>query len=143
MRFRTALAAAAMLAAAVQPALAGSRILSMLSAENNEAQAMSFVIANQLQATGHQVEMLLCGPAGDIVTTTPPASATVPITPQGASVRALAERLLAQGGKIDVCAIYLPNRKQKPDVLIAGVGVAQPKDIAATIADPAVKVIGR
>jgi intracellular sulfur oxidation DsrE/DsrF family protein len=65
------------------------------------------------------------------------------VTPAGASVRALVEKLMAQGGKVEVCAIYLPNRKLKPDALMTGVTVANPKAMAAMAADPAVRVIGQ
>lgn len=127
----------------LQSALAGSRILALLASGDREAQAMTLVLANQLQAAGHSVEILLCGPAGDIATKTPSVEATTVVTPQGASVRTLAEKLMAQGGKLNVCAIYLPNRKLTPDALMTGVGIAKPSEVAATIADPLVKVIGQ
>lgn len=141
MRHRT-LIAGLMLLATVESAFAAPRVLSILTAQDSETQAMSLILANQMQATGAQVEMLLCGSAGDVVTKTPPAAATAPVTPQGFSVRVLAERFMAQGGKIAVCAIYLPNRKATPDTLMTGVQVAQPKDVASTMLDPAVKVVG-
>jgi predicted peroxiredoxin len=142
MKISTLFAALAVLAGA-QPALAGTRVLTLLTSQNSEAQAMSLILANQLLAGGNQVDVLLCGPAGDIVSTTPPEAALAPITPQGATVRKLTEMLLAKGGTISVCAIYLPNRKKTPDALMPGIAVASPKDIAALIADPAVKVMGQ
>jgi predicted peroxiredoxin len=126
-----------------EPALAGTRVLALLTSDNNEAQAFTFILANQMQASGHQVDVLLCGPAGDIAILTPPESALAPVTPQGASVRKLTETLMAQGGKVSVCAIYLPNRKKTPETLMPGVAVANPKAMAAAIADPAVKVFGQ
>jgi predicted peroxiredoxin len=125
------------------PAFAGQSILSLLSAESAESQAFSFVLANQMQGSGNAVEVLLCGQAGDIVLKTAPAAQMAPITPQGASVKALAERFLKQGGKISVCAIYLPNRKLTPDALIEGVAMANPKEMADKIANPAIRVIGQ
>ena len=125
------------------PALAGQSILSLLSAESAESQAFSLILANQMQGGGNAVEVLLCGQAGDIVLKTAPAAQMAPVTPQGASVKALAERFLKQGGKISVCAIYLPNRKLTPDALIEGVAVANPKDMAAKVTNPAIRVIGR
>jgi predicted peroxiredoxin len=71
------------------------------------------------------------------------AGVTTSVTPQGASVKVLAERFLKQGGKISVCAIYLPNRKLSPDALIDGVSVANPKQMADKSVDPAVRVIGQ
>ncbi len=140
-RFKSCLVALALLGAT--PAFAGQSILSLLSAESAESQAFSLVLANQMQASGNPVELLLCGAAGDMALKAPPAAQTAPITPQGASVKALAERFLKQGGKISVCAIYLPNRKLTPDALIEGVAVANPKDMADKVTNPAIRVIGQ
>jgi hypothetical protein len=84
---------------------------------------------------------VLCGPAGDIALKAAPAAATRPVTPTGISVRALLEKLVSQGGKVELCAIYLPNRQLKPDAVIDAVSVGKPADVAARMADPAVKVV--
>lgn len=125
------------------PAFAGQKMLMLLSAPAAEAQAFNLVLANQLQASGHGVHMLLCGEAGDIVLKAVPAAATKPVTPQGMTVRSLLEGLMTKGATVQVCAIYLPNRKLQADALMEGVSVARPQDIATMIADPAVKVIGQ
>ncbi len=137
-----AIASLASLALSTAALADGQKILSIVTAENNESQAMALVLANQAQAAGNSVHMLLCGPAGDIALKTPPKSATEVVTPKGMSVRKLMGGLLQKGGKIEVCAIYLPNRKLAPDALMPGVGVAQPKPIAAMLADDDVKVVG-
>lgn len=125
------------------PSFAGQPILSLLSAPSPESQAFSLSLANQLQAAGNPVELLLCGEAGDIALKTPPAALTAPITPQGGSIQMLTERFLKQGGKISLCAIYLPKRKLNPDVLLEGVVVANPKEMAEKIINPAIRVIGQ
>lgn len=118
------------------------KMLSIVTAENAEAQAMAFVLANQVQARGTTVHVLLCGPAGDVALAKAPESATQVITPKGMTIRKLMGGLLKKGGAIDVCAIYLPNRKLQADALMEGVGVAKPQDIAAMMADPTVKIAG-
>lgn len=125
------------------PAFAGQSILSLLSAEPAESQAFSLILANQMQGSGNAVEVLLCGAAGDMALKAAPAAQVAPVTPQGASVKALAERFIKQGGKISVCAIYLPNRKLTPEALIEGVAVANPKDMAAKMVNPEIRVIGQ
>ncbi|KPH81580.1 hypothetical protein AE618_07480 [Bosea vaviloviae] len=125
------------------PAVAGQTMLMLLSAPAAEAQAFNLVLANQLQASGHGVHMLLCGEAGDIVLKAVPAAATKPVTPQGMTVRSLLEGLMTKGATVQVCAIYLPNRKLQADALMEGVSVARPQDVATMIADPSVKVIGQ
>lgn len=138
-----ALAAAAAIMVATSAQAGGQKILSIVTSENNEAQAMALVLANQAQAAGNPVQVLLCGPAGDIALADPPEAATAVVTPKGMSVRTLLGGLIKKGGKVDVCAIYLPNRKLAKDALMADVGVAKPPAIAAMMADPAVKVIGQ
>jgi predicted peroxiredoxin len=136
----TAMLATALMAS---PAVAGQKMLMLLSASAAEAQAFNLVLANQIQASGHGVHMLLCGEAGDMALKAIPEAATKVVTPQGLTVRTLLEGLLKKGGTVQVCAIYLPNRKLQADALMEGVSAARPQDIAAMIVDPAVKVIGQ
>lgn len=120
----------------------GQKILSMVTATDTEAQAMALVLANEAQAAGNDVQVLFCGAAGDVTLKTPPDAAKKVVTPTGMTVRTLLGGLLKKGGRADVCAIYLPNRKLQQTDLMEGVGVAKPKDIAGLMADPNVRVIG-
>ena len=120
----------------------GQKILSIVTSENTEAQAMALVLANQAQAAGNSVHVLFCGPAGDVALKEAPEAANKVVTPKGMTVRTLIGGLLNKGGKADVCAIYLPNRKLEAGALMDGVGVAMPGPMAAMMADPAVKVVG-
>lgn len=95
-----------------------------------------------MQTDGKLVEVLLCGAAGDLALKNAPLPQTEAITPQGVSVKDLAQKLLKQGGKISVCAIYLPKRKLTDDALIEGVTVAKPKEMAAKVSDPNIRVFG-
>ncbi len=136
------LAALSVSALTALPAMAaGQKLLALLSSGDAEAQAFSLILANEARGAGHAVDLVLCGPAGDIALKSAPAAATRPVTPTGMSVRALLEKLVSQGGKVELCAIYLPNRQLKPDAVIEGVSVGKPADVAARMADPAVKVV--
>ncbi len=108
-----------------------TRLLTILTSGDAETQAMALVLSNQAANAGTPVHLMLCGPAGDIALDTPPAAATNVITPKGMTVRSLLEALMKKGGKVDVCAIYLPNRKLALDALIDGVGAAKPPVMAA------------
>ncbi|MCA3585146.1 MAG: hypothetical protein IOD03_15820 [Methylocystis sp.] len=136
---------AALLATALiaTPAAAGQKMLMLLSAPAAEAQAFNLVLANQIQRSGNAIHLLLCSEAGDMALKVAPAAATAPVTPQGMTVRSLLEGLIKQGATVQVCAIYLPNRKLQPDALMEGVSAAKPQDIAAMMVDPAVKVTGQ
>ena len=136
---------AALLATALiaTPAAAGQKMLMLLSAPAAEAQAFNLVLANQIQRSGNAVHLLLCSEAGDMALKAAPAAATASVTLQGMTVRSLLEGLIKQGATVQVCAIYLPNRKLQPDALMEGVSAAKPQDIAAMMVDPAVKVTGQ
>lgn len=138
-----AAAAVATTLAATPAAAAGQNMLMLLSAAEPESQAFMLVLANQAQSAGNPVHVLLCGTAADAALKTAPEAATKVVTPNGASVRMLLEGLLKKGGTVEVCAIYLPNRKLTPDALMDGVKPAQPPAIAAHMADPNFKVIGQ
>lgn len=141
-----AFGAATFASLAVVPALAADskqKTLMLLSAPEAESQAFMLVLANELQGAGNPVHVLLCGAAGDSALKAAPEAATRAVTPKGLSVKMLLEGLVKKGGKAEVCAIYLPNRKLAADALIDNVTPAQPPAIAAMMADPAVKVIGQ
>ena len=127
----------------LSPAAAGQKMLMLLSASAAEAQAFNLVLANQMQASGNPVHVLLCSDAGDMALKVAPAATTAPITPQGMTVRSLLEGLIKRGATVQVCAIYLPNRKLQADALMDGVSAAKPQDIAAMMVDPAVKIMGQ
>lgn len=115
-------------------------LLTVLTSAESETQAMALVLSNQVAGKGGRVDLLLCGPAGDLALATAPEAATQTITPTGMTVRSLLEGLLAKGATVEVCAIYLPNRTLEADALMPGVGVAKPPMVAAKMADPAFKL---
>ena len=131
----TILAAAAALGLSLAP-VAGvhandaERMLVVLTSPETETQAMALVLSNQVAKKGAKVHPLLCGPAGDIARKTPPEAAGKVITPKGMTVSSLLGALKAKGAAVDVCAIYLPNRKLSLDALAEGIGVARPPAIA-------------
>ncbi|OYW67815.1 MAG: hypothetical protein B7Z40_05760, partial [Bosea sp. 12-68-7] len=57
---------------------AGQRFLTLLSSGDAEAQAFSLILANEARGAGHAVDLVLCGPAGDIALKAAPAAATRP-----------------------------------------------------------------
>ncbi len=117
-----------------------TQMLTVLTASDSETQAMALVLSNQAAGKGSQVDLLLCGAAGDIALDTPPPAATETITPTGMTVRSLLEALMAKGATVEVCAIYLPNRTLEAEALMPGVGVAKPPMVAARMIDPAYRL---
>ncbi len=107
------------------------KLFVILTSPDTETQAMALVLSNQTAKLGTKVHLMLCGPAGSIALKEVPADAKKVVTPKGMTVASLLEALKNKGVKVDVCAIFLPNRKLKADALGSGVGVARPPAIAA------------
>ncbi len=141
-KFRNTAAAAAVAGLMALPAgaQAAEKLLTVITSDNSETQAMALVLSNQVAGAGSQVDLLLCGPAGDIALAAPPPATAEVVTPKGMTVRSLLDALLAKGATVEVCAIYLPNRELAPEALMDGVGVAQPPAIADKMMDPATKL---
>ena len=104
-------------------------LLTILTSENPETQLMALVLTKAALERGETPRILLCSAAGDLALKAPPASATTPLAPKDISPQGLLQSLMANGVKVDVCAIYLPNRPFGPEALLGEVGVAIPSDV--------------
>ena len=124
------------IAPAAKAAESVDKALVILTSPDTETQAMALVLSNQMAQDGKPVHLMLCGPAGKIALKQPPAAAGKVVTPTGMTVLSLLAGLQAKGATVNVCAIFLPNRKLGPDALVAGVGVAKPPAIAAEMTNP-------
>ncbi len=134
--FSTFLAAMAAVPAVAQD---DSSLVTVVTSENPQTQLMAMVLSAQAAEQGRSVRMLLCGPGGDLALQDAPDSATAPQPPRDMSPQGLMQRLISGGARVEVCAIYLPGRGEDASVLIEGVGVAQPPEMAgAMLADDTV-----
>ena len=106
------------------------RLITVVTAAEPQTQLMAMVLTMQATQRGAQVRVLLCGSGGDIALEKAPESATAPQPPRGMSPQGLMQSIMAAGGRVEVCAIYLPGRRIGADMLIEGVGVAQPPEMA-------------
>ena len=106
-------------------------MLVILTSADRETQAMALILSNQTAGSGIPVNLMLCGSAGDIALKEVPEDARKAITPKGMTVVDLLNALKKKGAKVDVCKIFLPNRKLGADALAAGIGVANPKQIVS------------
>lgn len=124
---------AAVSALDLTPAVAGEEkpgLFVVVTSPEAQTQGMAMVLSLQAVEQGARVQMLLCGPGGDLALKDAPQTVLKPrgVTPQG-----MLTRLIAMGVEPQVCAIYLPNRGKSPTDLIEGVGVAKPPAIAAAL----------
>ncbi len=110
---------------------AGHPMLTILTSADAETQLMALVLTKAAMAKGVTPQILLCSAAGDLALKSPPPEALAPLQPKGASPAGLLRSLKAEGVKVDVCAIYLPNRPFGAEALEDGIGVATPPGIAS------------
>ncbi len=130
----TALAvAAATLAGAAAWADDKVNLVTVLTAAEPQTQLMTMVLNMQSVKQGASVHILLCGPAGDLALKDAPAPATAPQKPKGMSPQGLMQKVMAAGGTVEVCGLYLPNKGVGADALIDGVTPAKPPAMAARL----------
>jgi hypothetical protein len=131
---KTALAALAA-AAIAAPAMAEEKpnLVTILTSAEPQTQLMSMVLTMQSLQQGAPTYTLLCGPAGDLALKEAPASATAPQEPKGMSPQKLMQMIMAKGGTVEVCAIYLPNKGVGADAMLDGIAVAKPPAMAARL----------
>ncbi|MCP1727038.1 putative peroxiredoxin [Natronospira proteinivora] len=98
-----------------------------VTSDDNMTQGMALVLANQSLDQGADVRILLCGPGGRLAIEGETGEALAPrdVTPQQ-----LLQRLMDEGAKVEVCAIFLPNTDYGEDQLLEGIGSANPTDVA-------------
>lgn len=137
---RTLLGAASLAAIAALPVAAETdaaqepaSLVTVLTAADAQTQLMAMVLTMQSVEQGESVHMLLCGPGGNVALTDAPESATLPQPPRDMSPQGMLQMLIESGVTVEVCAIYLPGLGADANVLIDGVGVAQPPAMAATM----------
>ncbi len=137
----TALALAATTAFAV-PAMAQDQknLVTILTSEDAQTQLMAMVLTMNTVQAGATAQILLCGPAADLALKDAPATATAAQAPMGMSPQGLMQTIMEKTGtKVEVCAIYLPNKGVGEDALLDGITAAKPPAVAAAlIADNAV-----
>jgi len=123
------------------PALAQNDpdLLTLITSDDDETQAMALILTMQAQQNGVTPQVLLCDDAGDLAVTAELDESETLRGPD-ASPAQMIQRLVNKGVTVDVCAIYLPNREFTESDLVDGVGVAEPPAIGALVADPAVRL---
>ncbi len=124
------------------PAMAenAEKLVTVVTSENPQTQLMAMVLTAQAVEQGAETRILLCGPGGDLALIDAPESATAPQPPRDASPQGMLQMLMGNGVTVEVCAIYLPGMGADEDVLIEGVGVAQPPAMAGAMLEADARV---
>lgn len=110
----------------------------VLTSSSNMAQGMAMVLANQMQAQGAQVDILLCDKGGDLALKTAGGEA---LKPQNVTPAQLLDAAIKKGATASVCALYLPNTGHTPDALKDGIGAAKPDAMGRSLLEAGRKVM--
>src|SRR6056297_292576 len=132
---RKTLTAALLSFAAALPAQAEEtpKLVTILTSDDPQTQLMSMVLTMQSLKQGAETYTLLCGPGGDLALKEAPESATAPQKPKGMSPQKLMQMIMAEGGTVEVCAIYPPNKGVGPEAMLDGIGTAKPPAMASRL----------
>lgn len=104
------------------------KLFTVITSDSPETQFMALVLSMQSAQQGAEVRILLCDQAGELALRD---KTFEKMQPLDRSPRDLLENLIEAGARVDVCAIFLPNRDQGQEDLIADVGIARPDEVAA------------
>jgi len=114
-------------------------MLTIITSDDDETQAMALILTMQAQRNGVTPQILLCDEASELAVASEMDDSEVLRGPD-ASPAQMIQRMVNNGVTVEVCAIFLPNSEYTEDDLVGGVGVAQPPAIGALVADPAVRL---
>jgi predicted peroxiredoxin len=109
----------------------------ILSDASNMTQGMAMVLANQMQAQGAQVDILLCDQAGALALKSAGGES---LKPNNVTPAQLLNAAMLKGATASVCALYLPNSGKTQAELKEGVAVAKPDAMARAMLEPERKV---
>lgn len=109
----------------------------ILSDASNMTQGMAMVLANQMQAQGAQVDILLCDQAGALALKEAGGEA---LKPNDVTPAQLLNAAMQKGATASVCALYLPNTGYTQAQLKEGVSVAKPDAMARAMLEAQRKV---
>ena len=126
-------------AASADPA---ETLVTVVTSPDPQTQLMALVLTLQAVKQGATARILLCGPGGDIAVTDATGSATAPQAPNGMSPQGFMTQIMrSTGTPVQVCAIYLPNKGKDASVLIEGVTVASPPEMAGRLIAAGTRVL--
>ncbi|MEM8959704.1 MAG: hypothetical protein AAGC86_18045 [Pseudomonadota bacterium] len=119
-----------------------SKLVTVVTSAEPQTQLMAMVLTMQAAQQGAAAHILLCGPAGDIALRDAPATATTGQPPRDMSPQGLMQMIREKtGATVEVCAIYLPGRGDDASVLLDGIGVAKPDEMAGRLIAPNTRVL--
>jgi predicted peroxiredoxin len=100
-------------------------------------QMMALVLSTQTLEQGKSLQILLCGPAGQLALKN---SKQTMFKPINKSPQMLLAGLISRGVQVEVCPLFLPNNNMSESELITGVTIAKPPVIAQQMSADNIKL---
>jgi predicted peroxiredoxin len=126
------------------PALAEphKNIVTIVTSPNAQTQLMAMVLTMQAVKQGANAHILLCDDAGDMALKDAPKTVTAPQKPKGMSPQKLMKLIMEKTKtKVEVCALYLPNKDMKSSNLIDGITAANPQKMGQRLLVDNVRIL--
>lgn len=99
----------------------------VLTANDAQTQMMAMVLSMMTIKQKKAVNITLCSSAGDLAVKGKESSL---LKPKNKSPKMLLQGLIKSGAKVEVCPLYLPNANLDKSVLLDGITVANPQNVA-------------
>lgn len=104
----------------------------VVTSGDNQTQMMAMVLSMMAKKQGKDVNIVLCSKAGDLADKNIKSET---LKPKDKSPKMLLSGLIKKGAKVQVCPLYLPNANKDVSVLLDGITVAKPMDVATKLLD--------
>jgi len=108
-------------------AFAAKKMKFIVKSADAQTQMMAMVLSIKSMKKGAAVEMVLCGPGGDLAVKGSKETVFLPVKK---SPQMLLKAMIKKGVKVEICPLYLPAKGMKKDSLIKGVTIAKPDMVA-------------
>lgn len=99
----------------------------VLTADDAQTQMMAMVLSMMTLKQNKSVNMTLCSVAGDLAVK---GKSSPLLKPQDKSPKMMLQAIMKSGAKVEVCPLYLPNANLDKSVLLEGITVAKPANVA-------------
>ncbi|MBU3013450.1 hypothetical protein KO488_01680 [Poseidonibacter lekithochrous] len=102
----------------------------VVTSADAQTQLMAMVLSMMTLKQKKEVNMTLCSNAGDLAVK---GMKSTVLKPQDKSPKMMLQAIMKQGAKVTVCPLYLPNAGKDASVLLDGITVAKPMDVANSL----------
>jgi predicted peroxiredoxin len=102
----------------------------IITSGDAQTQMMGMVLSMMTLKQKKEVNMTLCSKAGDLAVK---GMESEVLKPKGKSPKMMLQAIMKQGAKVKVCPLYLPNASKDESVLLEGISVAKPAEVASNL----------